>query len=233
MAATRTPRPKRPARVDKLVWQEANSQCAFCPERDVSALQVHHVDSDRTNNAVENLILVCASCHTKITAGVISTADVMLKKRQLFFVLQSAKATKTPRISGAVVDRTINTGTINQTVNNFGKGRAPKVHYPPDTIGSDALRKNYVDYLLKRYFDFRKADASYGSHRPFSYAEIHKSIERESGAKTFFTLLSRFDGLTRYLQARIDRTIQCKRNRSRGAACYKSFAEYQREQTAA
>ncbi len=220
------PRPKRPARVDKLVWQEANSQCGFCPERDVSALQVHHIDSDRTNNAVENLILVCASCHTKITAGVISTADVMWKKRQLFFALQTAQAAKAPRISGAVVNRTINTGTINQTVNNFGKGRTPRIHYPSDTIGSDALRKNYVDYLLKRYYDFRKADSSYGSRRSFSHAEIHTSIQSRFGAKTFFVLLSRFDELTSYLQERIDRTIQGKANRSRGVSRYKTFSAY-------
>ena len=72
-----------PKRLEKRVYQEAGSKCVFCPEFEVEALQVHHIDDDPANNAFENLLLVCATCHTKITGGVMSPESVWLKKRQL------------------------------------------------------------------------------------------------------------------------------------------------------
>lgn len=221
---SRPTRPARPTRTDKQVYQEAGSRCVFCSERDVSALQVHHIDSDRTKNAFENLILVCASCHAKITAGVIAEAQVVTRKRELKFEPQSKSN------AAVVVDRTINTGTIAHTINKFAKGRAPRMHYPPGTIGSDAIRHNYIDYLIRRYFEFRKADASYGSQRPFAFPEIHKSIEKRFRAKTFFVLLSRFDEMAAYLHDRIDNTILGRNKRSKGTRSYKSFPEYEAEQ---
>lgn len=225
-------RAKLPSRTQKQVYQEAGSRCVFCPERDVSALQIHHIDSDRANDAFENLILVCATCHTKITAGVISESEVVTKKRQLKSEPQTADAPVSTGNGNVTVDRTINTGTIAHTINKFAKGRTPRMHYPQGTIGADAMRKNYIDYLIKRYFDWRKADASYGSRRPFSHAVIHTNIQKEFGAKTFFVLVERFDVLAAYLQRKIDNTILGRNKKSRGERCYKSFAEYQAEQSA-
>jgi hypothetical protein len=197
----------------------------------VSALQVHHIDCDRTNNAFENLILVCATCHTKITAGVIAEAQVVTRKRQLKFEPQTADISAAKSNAAVVVDRTINTGTIAHTVNKFAKGRTPRMHYPQGTIGAEPVRRNYIDYLITRYFDWRKADASYGSRRPFSHAVIHKGIQKEFGAKTFFVLVERFEQLAIYLQQKIDNTILGRNKRSKGTRSYKSFAEYEAEQT--
>jgi HNH endonuclease len=225
-------RPKRPARTEKQVYQEAGSRCVFCPERDVSALQVHHINSDRTNNAFDNLILVCATCHAKITAGVIPESEVITKKRQLRFEPQTADSAVSIGNGNVIVDRTVNTGTIAHTINKFEKGRTPRMHYPQGTIGSDAMRRNYIDYLITRYFECRKADASYGSRRPFAHAEIHKSIQKEFGAKTFFILAERFDALAAYLHRRIDKTILGRTRGSKGTPIYKTFSDYQAEQSA-
>ena len=76
-----------PAKTQKLIFQEAESQCAFCEERDIHALEIHHMRSREAGGGggPENLILVCSSCHSKITDGVISTADVVTKKRELIY----------------------------------------------------------------------------------------------------------------------------------------------------
>ena len=78
---------KRRTKSSNTLWgrlfQEAGHHCAFCPETVIESLQLHHIDEDPSNNNFENLILACASCHTKITAGVILEADVRIKKRQL------------------------------------------------------------------------------------------------------------------------------------------------------
>ena len=76
-------RTKIPKTLEKRVFQEAGSKCSFCPEAEVVSLEIHHIDGDPSNNAFGNLILVCASCHAKITGGAISKEAVCLKKRQL------------------------------------------------------------------------------------------------------------------------------------------------------
>jgi hypothetical protein len=41
--------------------------CIECGETE--GIQVHHVDGDRSNNELDNLVPVCTSCHAKIHAG--------------------------------------------------------------------------------------------------------------------------------------------------------------------
>ena len=33
-------------------------------------LDVHHVDGDRSNNDVSNLVVLCVWCHAKVTRGI-------------------------------------------------------------------------------------------------------------------------------------------------------------------
>lgn len=75
-------RPSLPSRIEKRVYQEATSQCSFCPQREVAALEIHHIDGNPANNVFENLILACSSCHSKITARVISLSDVVSRKKK-------------------------------------------------------------------------------------------------------------------------------------------------------
>ncbi len=43
-------------------------KCAICGwDEDVDILQVHHIDEDRTNNDINNLIILCPTCHWKLT----------------------------------------------------------------------------------------------------------------------------------------------------------------------
>lgn len=45
-----------------------NYECQICG-KDVKGLQegnVHHIDADKHNNTMENLVLLCASCHTTV-----------------------------------------------------------------------------------------------------------------------------------------------------------------------
>ena len=43
-------------------------QCAICGwNEDEDILQVHHIDENRQNNNIENLIILCPNCHQKLT----------------------------------------------------------------------------------------------------------------------------------------------------------------------
>ena len=220
-----------PALASKKVYQEADNRCPFCAVADVAVLEVHHLDGNPSNNEVENLIVVCGNCHSKITRGEISPADVHTKKMELFWTHKTASrpAKKTPRQSVAVNATNISDSIIANNV-TLGRKRTPRMQYPADSIGADTIKKGYIDYLLKHYYDYRKADASYGSFRPFSHAEIHTTIQSRFKTKTFFIHASRFAELCDYVKSRVDQTIQGKRNRSRGIPNYHSFERYEAEQ---
>ena len=54
----------------KRAFSHYPHQCATCHwDEDERILEVHHKDSDRNNNRVENLIILCPTCHRKITLG--------------------------------------------------------------------------------------------------------------------------------------------------------------------
>ena len=45
-------------------FSEHPHECHFCGDED--NLEVHHIDGDRSNNSVDNLIPVCHDCHWDI-----------------------------------------------------------------------------------------------------------------------------------------------------------------------
>lgn len=45
-------------------------KCLCCGwNEDPRILEAHHIDSDRANNQIDNLCLLCPTCHRKITLG--------------------------------------------------------------------------------------------------------------------------------------------------------------------
>jgi len=218
----------------KQVFQEAASCCSFCNEADVAALEIHHMDDNPGNNVLENLLLVCSSCHSKITHGTISTADMLMQKRIIQFQAKSNGFKPEPAASSPSVNvnNTHNEGIIANTV-NFKGGKKPKMNYPPDSIGADTIKKSYIDYLYGRYIDCRKADTSFGAFahaQKFHPGELHRTIRATFKAQTFFIHVSRSDELVNYMHGRIDRTILGRRNCSQGIPNYDSFDDYNEEQ---
>lgn len=52
----------------KKAFKEYPHKCAICGwDEDEDILEVHHIDSDRTNNQLSNLIILCPTCHRKLT----------------------------------------------------------------------------------------------------------------------------------------------------------------------
>ena len=42
------------------------NKCAICSYDNVDALEVHHIDKNRENNSLSNLLVLCANCHTLV-----------------------------------------------------------------------------------------------------------------------------------------------------------------------
>ena len=49
-------------------FQAYEHKCAICGwDEDERILEVHHIDSNREHNELDNLIILCPTCHRKIT----------------------------------------------------------------------------------------------------------------------------------------------------------------------
>ncbi len=63
--------------------QEINSKCPFCENNDVGHFDVHHIDENPANNEMDNLLMICKICHSKISRGELTIDVVKLKKQHL------------------------------------------------------------------------------------------------------------------------------------------------------
>lgn len=54
----------------KLALRNYPNKCAICGwDEDIDVLQVHHIDENRSNANLDNLIILCPTCHHKLTIG--------------------------------------------------------------------------------------------------------------------------------------------------------------------
>lgn len=82
MKKTRTHIPQL-AKIRSILQQEINSTCPFCDNTDVEHFQIPHINENPKINELSNLILVCPTCHSKITKCDISRAIVEQIKMKL------------------------------------------------------------------------------------------------------------------------------------------------------
>ena len=78
-----TPRPQIPAEVERSVKVEAGHNCAIkgCPEH--TYLEIHHINEDRDDNRIDNLILLCDKHHKMAHAEVIDRKSLKEYKKLL------------------------------------------------------------------------------------------------------------------------------------------------------
>jgi hypothetical protein len=82
------PRIKQVTKTRSILQQEINSICPLCDNTEVGYFEIHHIDENRENSELSNLLLVCPTCHSKITKGDISRETVEKTKKGLLFKQQ-------------------------------------------------------------------------------------------------------------------------------------------------
>ena len=70
-------------KVRAILQKEINSKCPNCENTDVGHFEIHHIDENPENNQIENLILLCRICHSKITKKDIQIDEVKKWKNNL------------------------------------------------------------------------------------------------------------------------------------------------------
>jgi hypothetical protein len=108
-----------------------------------------------------------------------------------------------------------------ETAGNAAPENGGKVIYKLKPTGSE--RTKYVDYLVKRLTDFRKAGASFG--QAYQTAVTVQTTHKIAASQLKCNLHdeSRFDDVCAHLKANIDATILGKRNTAKGVANFHDF----------
>lgn len=224
-----------PEKIKKKIYQESGMVCPMCGEEDVATFEIHHIKpiSEGGETEERNLILLCSSCHSKVTHGGIKKSNILKLKQSLHNVNRSqshktAQSHKTESVPSNVINfpKGINQGIIANVINKtkiVTPRNTVKMSPPDGSIASDLMHKNYIKYLIDRYHKFKEADVG---RKEMKYSILYSSIKRKFGAKWDMIPMERFDELSGYLQQRIDGTILGKTHKSRKQKNYSEFLEY-------
>jgi hypothetical protein len=201
--------------------KEIGSVCPFCDNEDVGHFEVHHIDENPANNEILNLILLCPTCHSKITKGDIAPIDVKEKKIELLMKPKESNKVRSiniNKINNAIIGDN-NRVTIKQTKKTVEK-------YPEGCIGHEQQKANYVSNLIKRYNEYKENEV--GKER-MNYAQFASHLKKQfkiGPTRTIYNVpTERFEELVNYIQGRIERTTLAKKL-GRGHKNYSTFDEY-------
>lgn len=188
------------------------------------------MDEDPSNSVLENLILLCSNCHSKVDS-IFSESDIRYWKRMASSGHLPPPEGPKPRgkaapslsmrdnhgVAGAHV-------TIERlTVKQERKGKSGPV---AGTIGADADMRTYADYLVKRYIDWRKKGIKGGKDkRNFAPGSAHSILGKGFGSPSSVFLIpqNRFEDWFRQAQSKIDGTVWGKINQHRN---YRSWEDH-------
>ncbi|HMG68461.1 MAG TPA: HNH endonuclease, partial [Chitinophagaceae bacterium] len=224
---TRVKIPKE-AKVRAELQKEIGSVCLFCDNADVGHFHIHHIDESPSNNEIDNLLLVCPNCHSKITKGDILRQEVEKKKNELVLKLSKAASSSGKQVNfHAPVNHAI-VGD-NNVIKITREKKAGKQKYPPGCIGYDTQKANYISYLIGRYNEYKKYDPPKNGQMDYAvFSSQLKNHFKLGPTRTINHLpTERFDELVNHIQGRIDQT-KLARQKGRQHKNYSGFEEYKK-----
>lgn len=229
----KTKRQSVPKAVEHQVREQCGQACANpeCRKWNTATHELHHIDGDRSRSVLENIILLCANCHSEEQQGVISPAQIIMWKRMAEFGYLGPQAGLRPRTPTAMRD---NHGIVADQVHvdnftlNQKKERSGKAPTMPGTVGADADMRDYSNYLSKQYIDWRKKGIEKGiDSRRFTAASAQGILCEGFGAQSAHMVAQgRFFAWVAQAQRKINATVWGKMNRHRN---YHTWEEHLKE----
>ncbi|MBG6063191.1 hypothetical protein IWX83_003001 [Flavobacterium sp. CG_9.1] len=102
----------------------------------------------------------------------------------------------------------------------------PKLELPEGALGKELSKRNYIDYLKKRYGDWKQFELNKKGEK-FNWASFTISLSKRYKASGInYIDVKYFDDLALYLKGRIDGTIMGKINKSKGSKNYSAFEDF-------
>ena len=225
-----TPKKRKsiPAKIKSELQKEISSVCPFCENDEVGHFQVHHIDENPSNDEFQNLLLLCPTCHSKITKGDIAVEAVQQKKIELSQgkSVQKQSVKKVNNFNAPIGNAVIGDNNKVTFISKPDKVK-PKVNkYPDGCIGANVQMSNYVGHLITRYHEYKEHEVG---KENMKYAIFPMSLKKhfKIGAtrSIYHVPIERFEELVGYIQQRIDGTRLAK-VKGKYHKNYSTFEEY-------
>jgi 5-methylcytosine-specific restriction endonuclease McrA len=73
---------EKPKRINyrKLAFEHYDPVCAYCGFGIPSILEVAHIDGNRNNNNIDNLVILCPNCHKMHDVDIIPSEAILLMR---------------------------------------------------------------------------------------------------------------------------------------------------------
>jgi len=212
-----------PRRLQKALFQEVGSRCPLCGEGEVAKLIIHHIEPWRQakSHDPEKMIVLCANCHAKAESGDLSKTDLYDAKRGPRIIRFPGAAGVTQSVMGdgnVVAGRDMNIRVPRGS-------RLAALPRPADTVCDDPRKVGYLQYLAKRYNQFRAWDAKRKGEE-FKGGFIHAAYAREIKYAIRTTPLDQFERGVEFLQTRILNTFVGRNKNARGERVFSSFDDF-------
>lgn len=135
--------------------KEVDSRCPFCDSDDVDHFQFHHIDENPENNEPANLLMLCPTCHSKVTKGDIGRTEVEVTKKNLVQANrpERAKVGNVINFNGKVGNAVV--GDNNKVIVTV-KQQTTRNKYPTGSLGANNDKTNYISYLITRYHEYKE-----------------------------------------------------------------------------
>ncbi len=175
--SSRRPRIPKENKLRAELQKEIDSSCPFCSSADVGHFEIHHLDGNPSNNAFSNLLLLCPTCHSKITKGDIALEEAKNKKDSLGVRARRRikQAERKPLRQSIVGNNNIQVGhDLLVKPSRFVKFILP----PPDTIGADPLLKQRITQLFNKIGEER--EKRFGKS---AYGVMYRTFKKDFGIK--------------------------------------------------
>lgn len=214
--------------LERRVILEAEGRCPWCTEGQKlksAEAEIHHIDGDRSNNRLENLILTCRNHHGQIEGQLIPFWEVQFKKNclsnpatmeRLGLKRVENKPTDRRRRKARVVAGD-NSGVAANVIHNHGGVIAGTVKLErgkrepiivTGSLATSADSYGYVEYLIKKLSKYRswKPPKRKSKAPPDNPGAVRKNFESHFGRLPKDFPLTRFDDAVSYLLGKIANT---------------------------
>jgi len=106
--------------------------------------------------------------------------------------------------------------------------KKPAIALPDGALGNDLYKKNYVNYLSKRYGDWKQLQFDTdGRGEKFNWASHNKSLmNRYHASGINFIPVTHFDELVNFLKSKIDKTQFGRNNKAKNKRNYSELEEH-------
>lgn len=214
--------------------------------------QIAHLDHNPQNNEFDNLAFLCFDHHDKYDVKTSQSkrykpAEVKSYRDKLYDAIQSwqkppfdqtnvnssrgipdphdmAPCRKTPSVSIHGNGNLVAGRDLNIVLKHPHKSRQPSPVIP-GTVVEDHKKFNYIEYLIRRYNDFKKWDCT-KQEIQMKYALIRVAYKRKMKCDVRHTPLTRFQEAVNFLQARIVSTRLGRIEHSKGNPLFETFEQF-------